>query len=151
MKVFLKKELLEIAKGLASKFCEGKESQIENDILEELVKFHKEMEEYENKKEEVTTCFTIRQIAASVYAFSEKYNIYNTIMILYGANYKKNEREYLKKILNKSMCKHLTKYFKEDLNLPKGFLNSNIFINKSLIETIKSIEFSFNNFLEMFY
>ena len=142
---FSEEELLEIAKGLATKFCEGNENTIEDTVLEELVKFHKEMEEYENRKEEITTCLTVRQIAASVYAFSEKNNIYNTIMILYGAKYKNEEREEIKKIINQPKYKNLTKDYSENLNLPKGFLNPNIFNNKRLAETVKSMEFSFNN------
>ena len=141
---FSEEELYEIAKGLASKFCSNSNIKIEDIILEELVKFHKKMEEYENQKEEITICFTVRQIAASVYAFSENNNIYNTIMILYGAKYKNKEREEIKKILNN--FPNLIKDYKEDLTLPKGFLHDSCYENKQLTQAVKSMEFSFNNF-----
>ena len=90
---FSKKELLTIAIGLEKKFAKINGKNIQQIILEELVDFHKEMEDFENKKEEVVTCLTIRQISACVYAFSKGNNIYDTIKIIYGANIAKMKKK----------------------------------------------------------
>ena len=101
------------------------------------------MEDFENKKEEVVTCLTIRQISAWVYAFSKGNNIYDTIKIIYGAKYCQNEKEEIEKILSK--YSNLIKDKRIDLNLPNGFLFSNCYPTKQLTEAVKSMHFSFTN------
>ena len=44
-------------------------------------------------------CFTVREIAASVKAFSEGTNIYDTVMTIYGARYQKVLKAKLEKLL----------------------------------------------------
>ena len=101
------------------------------------------MEEFENKKEESITCLTVRQIAASVDAFTKNNNIYNTVLILYGAKYREEEKEKIKTILKK--YSNLIKDEKKDLDLPTNFNFYNCYPTKQLIEAVKSMEFSFSN------
>jgi len=138
-----KEELLEIAKGLEAKFSQKNGKKVKESVLKELVDFHKEMEEFENQKEESITCITVRQIAASVDAFTKNNNIYNTVMILYGAKYKHEEREKIRIILRKYPS--LIEDYKLDLSLPINFLTPNCYPTTQLIEAVKSMQFSFSN------
>ena len=76
-------ELKKIAIGLGNNFRLKEEK-----ILEDLVKFHKKWSNIEDIKDDVQ-CFTVREIAASVKAFSEGMNLFDTIMTIYGARYQK--------------------------------------------------------------
>ena len=86
-------------------------------------------------------CFTVREIAASVKAFSEGTNIYDTIMTIYGARYQKFLKEKLEKLL-KTYPSFATMQ-PGKLSIPSNF--PDCFKNKSLLEAIKSIKFSLDN------
>ena len=73
-----------MAIGLSKKFG-FEESEEQNQFIDELVKFHLEW-----KKVDELQCFTIREIAATLKALSNKDNKlkpYQIIMIIYGAKY----------------------------------------------------------------
>lgn len=89
---FTEDELNRIAIGLANNF----KFKGDKKILEDLVKFHKKWASSEDIKDDVQ-CFTVREIAASVKAFSEGTNIYDTVMTIYGARYQKSLKEKLEK------------------------------------------------------
>lgn len=133
---FTEKELKDIASGLAKNFnFKGDEK-----VLEDLVKFHKNWSNSEEIKDDIQ-CFTIREIAASVKAFSEGANIVDTIMTIYGARYQRNLKEKLKKVLNDyDSFKNISP---SKLSLPQNF--PKCFENDSLLEAIKSIKFSLDN------
>ena len=78
---FKENELKKIAIGLGNNFRLKEEK-----ILEDLVKFHKKWSNIEDIKDDVQ-CFTVREIAASVKAFSEGMNLFDTIMTIYSARY----------------------------------------------------------------
>ena len=101
---FSEEELYKIAKGLAENFKFNGDKK----ILEDLVKFHKAWSNSDDIKDDVQ-CFTIREIAASVKAFSEGSNIYDTIMTIYGARYPKFLKEKLERLLRSfGSFEHLT-------------------------------------------
>ena len=80
---FTEDELNKIAVGLGKNFGFN-----HYNVLEDLVKFHKKWSCIEDIKDDVQ-CFTVREIAASVKAFSEGMNLFDTIMTIYGARYQK--------------------------------------------------------------
>jgi MoxR-like ATPase len=133
---FTEDELNRIAIGLAKNFgFKG-----DNKILEDLVKFHKKWASSEDIKDDVQ-CFTVREIAASVKAFSEGTNIYDTVMTIYGARYQKILKDKLEKLLRSYPS--FTKINPDELTIPKNF--PDCFRNKPLLEAIKSIKFSLDN------
>ena len=83
---FTKEEYKYMAIGLSKKFG-FEESEEQNQFIDEFVKFHLEWTE---KKVDELQCFTIREIAATLKALSNKDNKlkpYQIIMIIYGAKY----------------------------------------------------------------
>ena len=130
---FTEGELLLIGNGLAEKFGYNN-----HDVINDLVKFHYE---WSNKKEiqVYLQCFTIREIAATVRALSEKESIYDTIMTIYGARYDKNRKELLKNELKK-YPRLINDTQKTELPDFPG-----CYINDSLITTVKSALFSLKN------
>jgi hypothetical protein len=58
-------------------------------ILYDLVKFNKKWASSEDIKDD-EKYFTVREIAASIKAFLEETNIYDTMMTIYGARYEKS-------------------------------------------------------------
>ena len=133
---FTEDELYQIAIGLAKSFgFKGG-----NAILEDLVKFHKKWASSEKIKDDVQ-CFTVREIAASVKAFAKGENIYDTILTIYGARYKKDLRMEIETLLKSyPSFKNLQP---EELTIPNNF--PKCFQNKSLLQAIKSIKFSLDN------
>ena len=85
---FSENELNQIAIGLTNNF----KFKGDKKILEDLVKFHKTWASYEDIKDDIQ-CFTVREIAASVKAFPEARNIYDTIMTI-----KRQARKVIKKL-----------------------------------------------------
>lgn len=133
---FTEYELNKIAIGLGKNFgFKG-----DKKILEDLVKFHKEWASSEEIKDDVQ-CFTVREIAASVKAFSEGMNLYDTIMTIYGARYKRSLKEKLNKVLRKYTSFKNTQ--PDKLIIPPNF--PKCFQNNSLLQAIKSIKFSLDN------
>ena len=133
---FTEDELLKIAIGLANNF------QFKGDkkILDDLVKFHKKWASSEEIRDDVQ-CFTVREIAASVKAFSEGTNIYDTVMTIYGARYQRSLKEKLEKLLRG--FDSFASITPDELTIPSNF--PDCFKNKPLLEAIKSIKFSLDN------
>ena len=131
---FTEDELNRISIGLANNF----KFKGDMKIIEDLVKFHKKWASSQDIKDNIQ-CFTIREIAASIKAFSEGKNIYDTVMTIYGARYQ--EKEKLEKLLR--CYKSFADMKPDELFLPSNF--PICFKNKSLLEAIKSIKFSFDN------
>ena len=133
---FTEDELNKIAIGLGKSFgFKG-----DNKILEDLVKFHKKWASSEEIKDDVQ-CFTVREIAASVKAFSEGMNLYDTVMTIYGARYQKSLKEKLSNLLKTyDSFKNIQP---DKLIIPDNF--PKCFQNSSLLQAIKSIKFSLDN------
>ena len=143
-------ELDEIAEGLGIRFgylkevCNSKEEEeINNErkkIIKDFVNFHKEWKMKINEDDVQT--FTIREIAAVMKALGDGMDPFETILIIYGARYRKEKKEEMIKVLRKPES-----YF-EKLNLPKWEIPKdfpNCYPTKSLCEAISSLLFSFKN------
>lgn len=92
---FTDTELSLIGEGLAKRF-----GYKDLNVIQDLVKFHKEWSENPIIIDD-PQCFTIREIAATVKAFSQNESIYDTIMTIYGARYQNDIKEKLKMVLAK--------------------------------------------------
>ena len=133
---FSEEELNKIAIGLGKSFGFTGDCK----ILEDLVKFHKKWASSEEIKDDVQ-CFTVREIAASVKAFSEGMNYYDTIMTIYGARYQKSLKDKLSKLLRSyDSFKDIQP---EKLTMPSNF--PKCYQNTPLLQAIKSIKFSLDN------
>ena len=133
---FTEDELKKIAIGLGKSFGFTGDSK----ILEDLVKFHKKWASSEEIKDDVQ-CFTVREIAASVKAFSEGMNLYDTIMTIYGARYQKSLKDKLSKLLR--TYDSFKDIEPEKLTIPPNF--PKCYQNPFLLQAIKSIKFSLDN------
>lgn len=126
-------ELRLIGRGLAQRF-----GYQDLDVIDELVQFHKNWSE-NRLIENDPQCFTVREIAATVKAFSQKEDIYDTIMTIYGARYQTELKNELKKELQKfARLRQTTHTFK----MPAF---PGCFINESLETAVGSILFSLKN------
>lgn len=133
---FTEEELRQIAFGLAKNFgFKG-----DQDIIDDLVKFHKKWSSSDEIKDDVK-CFTVREIAASVKAFSRNENIFDTVMTIYGARYERNLKEKLEQLLRS--YKSFKDVKPEKLSIPPNF--PSCFVNETLLQAIKSIKFSLEN------
>ena len=126
-------ELLKIAEGLASRF-----NYDDYTVINQLVSFHKEWSENPAIADD-RQCFTIREIAATVKALSQKEDINDTIMTIYGARYQKH--------LKKQMIGVLNKYTRLKMGTKKFVLPSfpGCYQNESLRLAVKSTLFSLHN------
>lgn len=127
------KELSLIGEGLAIRF--GYKNL---ELVRDLVKFHKEWSENPIILDD-PQCFTIREIAAAVKAFSLGESVYDTIMTIYGARYQNDIKQKLKMVLSK---------YPRLTNDSKDFQCPNFpgcFLNESLKIAIKSTLFSLKN------
>ncbi|KAH0800171.1 Dynein heavy chain, cytoplasmic [Histomonas meleagridis] len=132
---FTEVELLKIGQGLAQRFGYNN-----NDVILQLVKFHMEWSQKPEIAEDIF-CFTVREIAATVRALADGADIYDTIMTIYGARYKKQLREKLKETLRNYPL--LNQKQNNEFIYPNDF--PECFHNESLSIELKSIIFSFNN------
>lgn len=133
---FGKDELVEIAKGLAKSFDYNASDQ----FIQDFVDFHMTWSSRDDVKGDVQ-CFTIREIAAAVHALAEGNNCYDTIMTIYGARYKKRQKENLKNLfLSFESFKNMKP---SEFEYPDNF--PECFHNKNLEEALKAIKFSFDN------
>ena len=131
---FQKDELYEIAQGL------GAEKHIEPIILKELVDFHDEWSNLEERKNDIL-CFTIREIEATINAINNGKNTKEAILSIYGSRYKSKEYEKLKVILNKYrnlVADKSRSYFK--------FENEFLYMTPLLENFLKTIKLSFENY-----
>lgn len=128
---FTETELQTIAEGLAQRFgYDNKE------VISELVQFHSAWSRTPAIQND-PQCFTIREIAAAVHAFSQKRNVYDTVMTIYGARYEADLKNQLTELLIK--YKHLA--VRPD-STPIPHFGDYLFPNISLSSAIKSILFS---------
>ena len=133
---FSEDELEKIAIGLGKTF--GFKKNI--NLLKDLVKFHMKWSNLEEIKDDIL-CFTIREIAASVKAFSEGKNEFDTVMTIYGSRYEKDKKD---KLINLLRTFDSFKTIKEEIiEIPQKF--PNCFKNDSLLKAIKYIKFSLDN------
>ena len=139
---FTKDDLINIAKGQALQ----NKIEINDEILKDIVSFHMTWQNFlkENNKNNLVNevqFLTIREIEGLIKALSEKENIYDTIMTIYGTGYQKDMKTQLKEKLKKY------KSFK-DLKLSNLKLDENFphcFENDNLKDTVLSVLFSLKN------
>jgi midasin (ATPase involved in ribosome maturation) len=151
---FESKELEDIAIGLAKcnnyiKKIDNKEKDAEKEnnindekkkIVKDIVAFHINWK-LKNSSSDDVQCFTIREIEAVIKALADGKQIYNTLLTIYGARYKKDKKEELiKNFKNYDTLKTLKP---EEMILPKEF--HKCFKNKSLIEVVNAVDFSLEN------
>ncbi len=151
---FESEELKDIAIGLAEcnnyiKIIDDKTKNVEQvkkenekkiKIIKDIVDFHINWKTNNSSVEDVQ-CFTIREIEAAIKAIVDGKSIYNTLLTIYGARYKKEKK---KKLIETFKNFETLKSLKpEKLELPKEF--EKCFINDSLIEVVREVEFSLDN------
>ncbi len=115
---------------------------IDNNILQNIIKFHMDCEKIISKDSEEKFYFTIREIEIVLNALkNNNYSLFSIIMNVYGARFTKKEKEIMKLILEK--YPNLKNIKEEEKKLPENF--PDCFINENLIQAIDSILFSLNN------
>ena len=132
---FQKEELYEIAKGLG----ENKIPKISDVILKDLVDFHDEWSNLDERKNDIL-CFTIREIEATINAISKGKNIKEAILSIYGSRYKSKEYEKLKLILSKYPNLNI-----RNSNSKLSFNDEFIYMTPPLENVLKSVKLSFDN------
>ena len=133
---FSKSEFLQIAQGLSKNFgYKGNQK-----LIEDLIDFHYKWSMKPELSNDVQ-CLTIREIAATIDAFSKGENPFDTVLTIYGARYGKKRKEELIKTLNGYMS--FKAYTSQKYSLPNTF--PKCFVNKALLDVMKSVEFSFKN------
>lgn len=133
---FSKEEFLQIAQGLSKDFGYQREKK----LIEDLIDFHYEWSQKPELKLDVQ-CLAIREIAAKIGPFSKGENPYDTILTTYGSRYnKKMKNELIKTLKSKTSFLSIKS---QDYEIPKTF--PKCFLNKALLNTLKSGEFSFKN------
>ena len=130
---FQKDELYQIAKGL------GDKNKISPQIIKELVYFHDEWSNQEERKNDIL-CFTIREIEATINAVIKGENIKEAILSIYGSRYKSNEYEKLKVVLNK-----YPNLISDNGKSKFNFNNEFLYVTPLLEKVLKSIILSFDN------
>ena len=132
---FQKEELYEIAIGLGENII----PKIPSEILKELVDFHDEWSNLDERKNDIL-CFTIREIEATINAVARGKNIKEAILSIYGSRYKSKELKKLKLILNK--YPNLSKDYSDTKLL---FNNDFLYLTPPLENVLKSVKLSFEN------
>ena len=104
---FTKEEIKTIAFGLAEQFdlknCKNEAiKKNEKQIIEELTDFHNEWSEIAFNQEENKQIYTIREISASLDAFKNGENVYDTIMIIYGTRYENETKNKIERMLKEN-------------------------------------------------
>ena len=135
--IFTRDEFLQIAQGLARNFGYKGDPK----LIEDLIDFHYEWSQNPEIADDVQ-CLTIREIAATIDAFSKgENNYYDTVLTIYGARYNRAMKEKLIKALKeKSSFKDIES---KEYKLPETF--PKCYQNKALLDVMKSVEFSFKN------
>ena len=151
---FEPEELKDIAIGLAEcnkyikkidnktkdKEKEEKSNDEKKKIVNDIVNFHINWKEANSSSDDVQ-CFTIREIEAAIKAIAEGKSIYNTLLTIYGARYKKEKRKKLIETFND--FETLKDLKPEPLIMPKEF--QKCFENKSLVDVVNAVDFSLEN------
>ena len=151
---FEPEELKDIAIGLAecneyikkidSKTKDAEKVSKENEekikIVKDIVDFHINWKKKYSSSDDVQ-CFTIREIEAVIKVVVDGKSIYNTLLTIYGARYKKEKKQ---KLIETFQDFETLKTLKpKPMTLPEKF--SKCFQNKSLIEVVNAVDFSLEN------
>jgi midasin (ATPase involved in ribosome maturation) len=151
---FEPEELKDIAIGLAEcnkyikkidnktkdKEKEEKSNDEKKKIVNDIVNFHINWKEANSSSDDVQ-CFTIREIEAAIKAIAEGKSIYNTLLTIYGARYKKEKRKKLIETFND--FETLKDLKPKPLIMPEEF--QKCFENKSLVDVVNAVDFSLEN------
>ena len=109
-------------------------------IVNDIVDFHINWKKNNSSSDDVQ-CFTIREIEAAIKAIADGKSIYNTLLTIYGARYKKDKKQKLIETFKEFNTLKLLQ--PEKMDLPKQF--HKCFKNKSLIDVVNAVEFSLDN------
>ena len=141
-------ELKIIAEKLYISFNDGKKLEKEDKIfISDLIELHDEWTSNEDTKNDLT-CFTIREIAATVKAFidEKKTNAFQIIKVIYASRYTKDKKNKLFEIIEKkeSFKKDYQNYIEKGCiyEIPKEI--KGLYENKNLKEVLESALFSLN-------
>ena len=140
------KELKIIAEKLFKSFDKGRElNEKDKNFISDLIDFHDEWTSKDEVKNSLT-CFTIREIAATVRAFIDegKKNGFKIVKVIYASRYQKEEKNKLLKIIGqKESFKSDYEIYKEkgsEFQIPKEI--KGLYKNKILSEVLESAIFS---------
>ena len=140
------KELKIIAEKLFKSFDKGRElNEKDKNFISDLIDFHDEWTSKDEVKNSLT-CFTIREIAATVRAFIDegKKNGFKIVKVIYASRYQKEEKNKLLKIIGqKESFKLDYEIYKEkgsEFQIPKEI--KGLYKNKILSEVLESAIFS---------
>ena len=139
-----KEEMLEIALGIARNVGYLASGEARNEsrkqIIKDIVNLHFDWAK-ENESQNDIQCFTIREIESIIECLSNKEDLYNTIMTIYGGRFKQNKKDELeKKMKNYATLKNLKN---SSNNLPEDF--PKCFINDALIQTVQGVLLALRN------
>ena len=139
-----KEEMQEIALGIARNvgYLASGEQRNENkkQLIKDIVNLHFDWAK-ETESQSDIQCFTIREIESVIECLSNKEDIYNTIMTIYGGRFKQNKKDKLElKMKNYASLKNLKNISN---NLPEDF--PKCFINDALIQTVQSVLLALRN------
>ena len=136
---FTEEELINIALGLAEEA--GYENENKSQIIKDIVKLHMKWQEI--NKDDIHV-FTIREIENVINALKMKKELYDILLTLYGARFRKSHQKKLIELFKEFPS---FKYLKPSkIKMSEEFpYFPHCFINDSLINAVKSIFFSLNN------
>ena len=138
-------ELREIAKKLFKSFNNNEEGdKIDNKFISDLISFHEAWTSKDERKSEIS-CFTIREIAATVKAYidEDKKNPFKIVKVIYASRYSSDIKGELLKLLGsfetfkKDYEDYLENGSKYEIPEMKGF-----YVNQILKEVLESSLFS---------
>ena len=142
------KELKIIAEKLFKSFDNGKElDQKDKKFISDLIEFHDEWTSKDDVKNDLT-CFTIREIAATVKAYidEKKSNAFKIVKVIYASRYTKDKKNQLLEIIGKkdSFKQDYEDYIKKGsiYKIPKEI--KGFYENKNLQEVLEAALFSLN-------
>jgi len=140
----LEEEMQEIALGIAENVGyinkNDKDEEFKKLLIKDIVKLHYEWAK-ETESQADIQCFTIREIESVIECLSNKENIYDVIMTIYGGRFRQDKKNLLISKLTKfEQLKELNEGPKQ---LPKDF--PKCFKNDSLIATTKSVLLALRN------
>ena len=144
------KELKIIAEKLFKSFDNGNGKEfVEKDknFISDLIEFHDEWTSNEDEKDSLT-CFTIREIAATVKAYidEKKSNAFKIVKVIYASRYQNDKKNKLLEIIGRkeSFKQEYQDYIKNGsiYKIPENI--KGLYQNKNLKEVLESATFSLN-------
>ena len=136
---FTEEELVNIALGLAEEA--GYENENKSQIIQDIVKLHMRWQEI--NKDDIHV-FTIREIENIINALKMNKDLYDILVTLYGARFRKRHQKILVELFKDFPSFKNLKQKKIKISEEFPFF-PHCFINDSLIDALKSIFFSLNN------